>query len=178
MVRIGLNNMVLRQTADSKYSHYSGSFTDLVELVAENFEKGTPGYRDGIMLVPVPAEGFFSGVVQVTADTPLKAEFSARRKGEDPYVQVVALGGEKLPARVVEIVCYRHDVLAADGDNSTEAEWEIISINARTTEGPEPLTPMAMARNFLGMPGGTKAEYTAQQFAEAIWHYRDKVMHG
>lgn len=178
MTRIGINSLALRQTQDSKYSHFAGTQEELISLVEGNFEQAKPGYRDGVILIPVPAEGFSSGVVQVTADTQLKAEFSARRRGEDPYVQVVAVGGEKLPAKVVEVVCYRHDVLAADGDNSTNAEWEVISINARSTEGPEPMTPMAMARNFLGMPGGTKAEYTAQQFAEAIWYYRDKVMLG
>ena len=40
------------------------------------------------------------------------------------------------------------------------------------------MTPMAMARNFLALPGGTKAEYTAAQFAEAIIYWSTRAMHG
>jgi hypothetical protein len=34
--------------------------------------------------------------------------------------------------------------------------------------------PLAMARNQLEKPGGTKGEYTAQQYAEAIWFHSQK----
>ena len=175
---IGVNDFVRRQTADSKYSHFAGSFEDLAKLTEQHFAEANPGYRDGVILVPVPTDGFFSGVVEVTPETPLRATFTARRKGEDPYLMVEAIGGDKLPAQVVEVVLYRHDVLMAEGNASTEAEWEIVSLNARPTEGPEPQTPMAMARNFLGLPGGTKADYTAQDFAEAIVYWRKRAMRG
>ena len=173
---IGINDMARRQTPESKYSHFGGSFDELSKLVEENFESATPGYRDGVVLVPVHADSFFSGVVEITPNTQLKAEFSARRKGEDPYVSVVAVGGEKLPATVVGIVCYRHDVLGNDA--STDAEWEVVSINARPTDGPEPMTPVAMARNFLELPGGTKATYTAEEFARAIMYWSKRAMRG
>jgi hypothetical protein len=124
----------------------------------------------------VAPEKFFSGVVELEPETPLRAIFSARRKGEDPYVQVEALGGQKLPAKVAEVVLYRHDVLGSDA--STDAGWEIVSMNARATEEPEPLTPVAMARNFLELPGGTKAEYSAEQFAQAIVYWSRRAMRG
>lgn len=176
MTTIGINALALRQTQDSKYSHYMGTQEELVSLVEGNFNQAKPGYRDGVVLVPVPAEGFFSGVVEVVPDTPLKAEFSARRKGEEPYIQVVAVGGEKLPAKAVEVICYRHDVLGSDA--STGAEWEVVSINARPTDEPEPPTPVAMARNLLELPGGTKATYTAEEFARAIIYWSRRAMRG
>jgi hypothetical protein len=182
MKHIGTNAFVKRQTADSKFSHFEGSWEELEHLVEEYFGVALPGYRDGVCLVPVPPEGFYSGVVELTVDTPLKATFEARHAPEDAFVQVVALGGEKLPARAVNIVLYRHDVLAADGDATLDAdgghayEWEIISINARPTEEEEPPTPMAMARNFLGLPGGTKAEYTTEEFARAIVYWSRRAM--
>src|SRR3989344_4243873 len=119
MANIGINTLALRQIPESKYSHFAGTSEELSSLVEGNFDQAKPGYRDGVVLVSVPADGFFSGVVEVTPGTPLKAEFSARRKGEEAYVQVTALGGKKVPAKVVEIVCYRHDVLGIDA--STEA---------------------------------------------------------
>ncbi len=175
---IGINKFVLRQTAGSKYSHYVGSWEELRALTEKHFAEAKPGYRDGVLLVPVPSDGFFSGVVELTPDTPLKAVFEARKKGEAPYVQVEALGGAKLPAKVVDVVLYRRDVLLADGADkvSTEAEWEVISLNARPTEGPEPLTPMAMARNLLELPGGTKATYSAEEFARAIVFWSSRAM--
>lgn len=176
MTTIAINALAKRQSAESKYSHYNGTKESLVKLVEENFKNAQPGYRDGVVLVPVPPESFFSGVVELTPETSLKAEFSARRKSEEAYISVVAVGGDKLPAEVVEVVCYRHDVL--DGDASTEAEWEIVSLNARPTKEPEPQTPVAMARNFLGLAGGTKAEYAAEEFAEAIIYWSKRAMRG
>lgn len=179
-MKIGINAFALRQVATSKFSHFSGSFDELRTLVEENLSKATQGYRDGVMLVSVPVENFFSGVVQLTKEVQLIATLEQRRENEAPYVQVLAQGGEKLPAKAVEVVIYRRDVLLEEGPDavSTEAEWEIVSINARPTEEPEPMTPMAMARNFLSLPGGTKAEYTSQQFSEAIIYWSTRAMRG
>jgi len=180
MATIGLNAFAIRQTASSKFSHFGGTAEELVALVESHFGAARPGYRDGVLLVRVPPENFFSGVVQVTPETPLRATFEARREGEDAFISVVALGGEKLPARAVDVVLYHRDVLLEDGPDSvsTEAEWEIVSLNARATEGPEPLTPTAMARNLLGLPGGTTAEYSAREFAEAIVYWSSRAMRG
>lgn len=175
---IGINSIALRQTAESKFSHFAGSMEELAALVEVHFAEAMPGYKDGVLLVPVPAEGFFSGVVEVTPETPLRAVFTARRKGEDAYLQVEAVGGDKLPAKVVEIVLYRHDVLAENNDATTDAEWEIVSLNARPTGEPEPVSPMAMARNFLALPGGTKADYSAEEFARSIVYWSKRAMRG
>ncbi len=177
-----VNTFARRQTAESKFSHFGGSEDQLLELVEACMEQAKAGYRDGVILVPVPPENFFSGVVEVSTDTPLRAEFGARAKSEAPYINVVAAGGEKLPAAAVEVVLYRHDVLGADATRNEAgepvAEWEIISLNARATEGPEPMSPMAMARNFLALEGGTKAEYTAEEFARAIVYWSTRAMRG
>lgn len=162
----------------SRFSHFEGTWEELIQLVSENFAQAKPGYRDGVLLVPVPAARFRSGIVEVTKDTRLKTTFEPRRPEEVSFLQTVAVGAEKLPAKYVEIVIYRHDVLAENDDHSTDASWEIISINARPTEEPEPLTPVAMARNMLGLPGGTMAEYSAEQFAHSIIYWSSRVMCG
>ena len=53
----------------------------------------------------------------------------------------------------MEIALYRHDVLAEKNEQSTDAEWEVVTVKARVSEGPEPMTPYTMARNFLELPG-------------------------
>lgn len=170
MPTIGLNEFVVRQTPDSKFSHFGGTGEELTALTEANFSSALHGYRDGVMRIPVPPNRFFSGVVEATADMTFRTTFEARRKGEAPYLQTVALGGDKLPAKAVEIIIYCRDVLLEEGSSavSTEAEWEIVSINARPTEGPEPPTPMAIARNMLGLPGGTDGEFTARELAESV----------
>lgn len=176
MPSIAMNSFAKRQTADSRFSHFGGTFEELCALIEANFENQEPGDRDGIILVTVPAEGFFSGVVQVTADTELLSSFEARRDDEAAFVQTVALDAQKMPAQHVQVVLFNQATLGDDA--STDADWEVISINARATEGEEPMTPMAMARNFLGLEGGTLTLYTADQFAEAIIYWSDKVMVG
>jgi len=178
MTKVAINSFVRRQTAASKFSHFEGSFEDLVALVEANLDKGVQGYRPGVLLVPVPAEGFKSGVVEVNETTELKATFGARLRGELPYIDVVAVGGEKLAAKFAEVVLYSHAVLAEENEAETEAEFEVISINARATDVPEPMHPVSMARNHMGMVGGTKAEYTAEQFAEAIVYWSQRAMKG
>jgi hypothetical protein len=131
-----------------------------------------------VILVNVPADRFFSGVIEVTPETELKATFSARREGEMPFVQIEAVSGQKLPAKFVEIVLYSHSALAENNEAETDSDWEIISINARATVDDEPLTPMAMARNFLEFTGGTKAEYSAEEFAKSIVYWSNKAMKG
>jgi hypothetical protein len=171
---IGMGKLALRQTAESRFSHFAGTQDELLALVEANFDRATPGYRDGVLLVSVAPEGFFSGVVELTANTPLKATFEARREGEAPFVQVVATEGEKLPAKAVEVVLYRRNLL--EEGRGSGADWDIISINARPTEEPEPMTPMAMARNMLHLPGGTAATYTAEEFAQAIIYWSTRAM--
>lgn len=177
MSQIAINPFVQRQTATSQFSHYAGSWEQLAELVEAHLDQAREGYMPGVKLVPVPAEGFYAGVVALTPEMPLQAVFAARREGEEPYVEIRASAAAKQPAAAVDVVIYSHDVLAKDGDDSSEAPWEVISINARLDEQPEPLSPVAMARNFLGLPGGsTGAEYTAEDFARSIVYWSQHAM--
>jgi hypothetical protein len=179
MSLIGVSNFVQRrQTRESRFSHHIWSWDVVAEMAAASFDHAKPGYRDGVKLVPVPPGGFYCGVVEVTADTPLKATFEARREGESAHIIVVATGGEKLPALAVDIVIYRKDVLLEDGDEVTGADWDIISVNARPTLEPEPMHPLAMARNQAHLPGGTKAEYTAEEYVRAILYWSTRAMRG
>jgi len=180
MPSIGINPFVRRQTADSRFSHFDGALERVIGLGRDFFDKAKPGYRDGVVLVAVPAAGFFSGVVELTPETKLRTTFVARQPGEDPVKVTEAIGAEKLPALHVELVLYRRDVLLEDGPDAAPsgADWELISINARPTPEPEPLTPDAMARNFLVLPGGTKADYTAEEFAQSILYWSCRAMAG
>jgi len=168
MTIIKASLFVTRQTSNSKFSHFKGSWQELEALVLEHFDQAQPGYRDGVLIVPVPSEKFMSALIAVDSTTKLEASFEARRPNEAPFIQVVASEGHKLQAKFVELVLYSHNVLAENNEQSCEADWEIISINARSTEEPEPLHPVTMARNFLQLAGGTKGDFSAEDFAKSI----------
>ncbi len=170
---IGTSNFVKRQTPESRFTHYKGTWGELEDLTLKHFAQNKPSpSKIGVTLVPVPADGFFMKG-PFTVDSQLEAKFAPRAEGEDPVLQIIN-HDEKIPCNFVDIVLYRHDVLAEDDDRSTDAEWEIVSINGKQSNEEQPIPPVTMARNFLHKKGGTQVNYTAKEFAESIWHYKGK----
>lgn len=194
-MRIKCNAFVKRQIAESPYSFLAdptGQTADWRALevhVEECLEEPAKldatlkdGYKPGVVVLSIPPSfagfRFYSGVTVLTQATPLRAGFAARRPGEAAFVEVQAIG-PKTEAVAVDIILYNSALLAEEGETpDAGTDYEIVSINARTSVDPEPMSPMAMARNFLALPGGTKAEYTAAQFAEAIVYWSTRAMHG
>jgi hypothetical protein len=176
MKKFGVNNFArTRHTKFSPYSYFTGTEAELLAMIEDNFSKGRPGNREGVIIVPVDTTGFFSGVCVVQPGMHLQADFKARREGEDPFVQVTAKAGfaHKAQAKIVEIILYSKDAMGPDATEG--AEWEVISINARETLEDEPQHPISMARNLLGLPGGTKVNYTAEDFAKSIIYWSNRV---
>lgn len=179
MVRVGLTDFVRRQTPQSRHSHFEGTWDELMGLVLAHWDaaKVSP-HNSGVRLVPMPEAivgRFYTGIIAVTAETPLKVEFEARVPGEDAFIQVTACGQGKQPAKRVEIILYSHETLAKDGDAPLggESDFYIVSVNAYASVEDEPMSPMTMARNLLGLKGGTKPEvpYTAEEFARSILYW-------
>jgi hypothetical protein len=168
-----LNPFVNRQTPASPFSHFEGDGGELLSLVRDNFHRAVPGYKDGVLEVPVPPDRFRSAVTPLREGQTLTATFAARREGEAPFLTVNVVA-PKAQAKEVKIILYSHAILG--GDAATEADYEVISINASILEGGEPMHAVAMARNFLGLAGGTKAEYTAEQFAKAVLFWASHAM--
>jgi hypothetical protein len=175
MITVKANEFVARQTAESKFSNYEGTIEEVVEMAHYKLNKMDPKEHAPIMKLEVGPQGFKSGVVHVKKAMPLSSELVTRRDGEDPYIDTCAVGaGQKQDAAKVVLIVYSHVALAADA--TTNADYELVSINAQLTTEEEPLTPVTMSRNFLGRHGGTKSEYTAEEFARSIAYWQDKAM--
>lgn len=179
---VACGEFVKRQTLESGFSHYNGSWEDLedtVEFILSFPNKLTnevcSGYRDGVVLVTVPASRFYSAIVSLNEKSEMTANFAPRREGEAPFIRVSAKA-KKQPAKYAQVVLYRHDVLAENNERETDAEWEIVAIKARVTEEEEPMDPYTMARNFLHLEGGTKGDFTAEQFAKSILYWNNHCM--
>jgi len=180
MISFAISDFVRRQTKDSEFSYFSGTDDELLDLVTEHYGNHKEGYRDGVVLVPVPSAGFYSAVVALKPGDKLVGEFKARRAGEQPTKEIRATGGEKLPAKSVDIVFYRHDVLAENNERSSNADWEIISINASISDETVPLTVGALMRNYFQEVGGTDTQMSPEEFVEALKtsreYWRDKCL--
>ena len=132
------------------------------------------------ILVPVNAEGFFCPPqAKLVIGMPVNAEIFQRQDGEDPYVQtyvtraVAEAFGALIdcPAKSVDVVCYSAEALEEnDGKRSTDCDWEIVCVLAYDGSEQKVMEPLTMARNFLRKTGGTFTNYSAEQFAEAIWN--------
>ncbi len=179
MSQIHITSFVRRQTPDSGFSHWTLSDEELVKRVAENLGRAKPGYRNGVVLVPVPADGFFTGVTKLEAGDILIGEYKARRPGEEPRKSSYNMMGKKIPAASVDIVLYRHDVLAEKNENETDAEWEIVSVNASPTDGEMPIHTGALIANHLELSGGTATKMTDSEFVallrKSVEFWKDKA---
>ena len=185
MPTFAVNPFARRQVANSRFSHFSGTEQELLNRVAEAFAS-FDGSTSGVVVLPVPADGFFTGHALAQPGMKLEAKFESRRPGEAPRFHMGRLpeGGDyeaaKVPAVAVNIVLYPSAMLAPNGDNSLPAEpgnFEVVSINARPTLEEEPIAPEALIANHLGEDGGTDhgltdAEFVARLKASRAYHSR------
>jgi hypothetical protein len=178
---IAINTFARRQTVESPFSHWLHSDETLLKLVHANFGKAKQGYREGVLLVPVEPDGFFSSVVQLKAGDKLQGEFKARREGEEPRKTLHA-SGDKIAAKSVEVVLYSNALLAASKDNTTDADWEVISVNASPEEGEAPIQPDTLIANHFQLSGGTATNMSDSEFVDAlrksVLYWKDKALVG
>ena len=180
LLDIHINNFVRRQTATSPFSYWTCDDEELLRRVKKGWEMRKPGYRDGVVLVPVDPEGCFSGIVQLKAGDKLVGEYSARKDNEEPRKHTYAVNCEKMPAKSCYVVLYRHDVLAENKENETEKEWEMVSFNASPTEGDPPINPGTLMANHFQLSGGTATKMSDEEFVralrESVLYWKDKAM--
>lgn len=180
--KVACGEFVKRQTPESGFSHFEGTWEELEHIVESSMAKPQlvrPGYKDGVILVDMDPgyrhRKFYSSIIKLNDETKITATYAPRRIGEAPFIRLGTKADKQL-AKYVTFVCYRHDVLMENDERETDAEWEVVAIKARVSKKEEPMDPYTMARNFLHLKGGTKGDFTAQQFAESILYWNNHVM--
>lgn len=177
---IHITSFVRRQTPQSRYSHWTISDADLIARVKAGLPNAHPGYRDGVVLVPVNPDGFYSTERVLKSGDTLHGEYVARREGEEPRKGTFVIGN-KSPAQTVWIVLYSHAVLAEKNENETDALWEIVSVNASpsTDSEPAPMPPETLMANHFELSGGTATKMTDSEFVTAlrksVLYWKDKT---
>lgn len=171
---IAVNNFQLEnpRTANGVEGH---SWEEIAKLVKENWKDRVPGTGSENMdtvLVPIPATGFTTSIIDITPENADKIETIdyTRRSGEEPVPHKIIRTDSYPPANAVKVVVYRADVLAKDNDRSTDAEWEIVAV-LRQAADDVPMDLETMKRNSEHGTGGTQRTYTQEQWdtAESFW---------
>ena len=176
---IGWSEFALRRhVRGGSHAYFAGSPAELLALVRENWHRRRPGTGrqdlDKAVVVPIPPERCVSGTVRLKEDTPLHVRFARRQPHEDGYARVTAEGARE-PALYAAVVLYSATALQENaGTRSGDWDWEVVSLLA----GPRadaPMEPLSMARNMLAKSGGTPSEFTALQFAEAVYYWSQRA---
>lgn len=175
MEKVAVNEFVRRQVKGSGKT-YSESLS--FETIAADAEKQmtdgnfTEGYRKGVRIV-IGSEHliteFSCPFVKIDKSTELISKVVCRQEGEENYIQIRAKSGIPVKPDRIEYILYHHDVLSENNEESTDKDWELISIHA-IPKGVNklPMGPVTMMRNQLELKGGTKANYSSEEWAEAV----------
>ena len=165
---IGVPKFVKRQSGDSTFTHFDGSWQELADITEKYFDDAihySKGYRDGVYLVHLPkdiAGRFFTfDAYPMFEGMKLDAKWAKvpGREHEPAKLQVTILE-DKIPCHFVDVIIYRKDVLEEDGDDVTGCDYDIVSVNGRLAKNPPPIDPMTMVRNWLHLKGGTEMKGT------------------
>lgn len=156
-----------RQTPNSSFSHWEILDDELIDRVSKAMHAAKQGYREGVLEVPIDPQGLYSSVIELLDGDQLVGAYESRKPGEDPRKSIRTPGCRgKSEAVAVDVILYRHDVLGKDA--SSDADWEIISVNARVTMDPEPIHPDTLIANHFGLDGGTPTNMDSAQFEAAL----------
>lgn len=181
MPDIFINSFVRRQTEFSPFSHWIISDNELIQRIQDNFDNQSKGYRDGVILVQIPPEGFFSSIIQLKENDKLIGCFTPRQTGEFPRKSTYVIGN-KSPAKRVDVVLYHHNVLIEKQENESDKEWEIVCVNACPTDEPSPIPPDTLIANHFELSGGTKTNMSDSEFVnalrESVNYWKDKSLVG
>jgi hypothetical protein len=166
-----------RHKPGSGHTYYDGAPGTLIEAVNASWHARKPGFGrtglDEVVVVPLGNAPSVHGTTATLRDgMALHAEVTRRQPHEDPYVRVTA-DTQPDPVRFVSVVLYSRALLLPE-EPDFAGDWGIVSLMATAIED-EPMHPLTMARNMLEKPGGTKATYTAEQFAHAVYYWSQRV---
>jgi hypothetical protein len=186
--RFGINEYYHKHnTPESGNSYFTLGSRALINRVIEDWSKRIPGAGEGDcldrkVLVPILSNGIGFRCprrAKMVEGMPVQAKIEARQAGERPSVSTYVRYEDAVKhdalyqpeATDIKVVLYSREALLENGDHpTTNADWEIITLLCSDGKQ-EPMHPLTMARNQLEKDGGTYSEYSALEYAEAIWFH-------
>jgi len=155
---------------DSNFSHFVGSEEELRELILDNLHLKEPSSSPpGRYLVPLPSEGFYSGVITLEEGDELYGGYSPHMGYREPRKSVKVKRESKAPAKFVKAIIGEHEREGAK-------LIEVFSLNASMVED-EPINTQAMMYNrfMSGIDDSTPEEFV-EQLEISFNYWKDKAM--
>ncbi len=179
-MKVAVNEFVRRQIKGSgKTYSVDLSFEEMAKYAESELIRGNyiQGYRDGVIIInvdPSKIHSFKCPLVKVNDNSKLVSKVFRRRAKEFPFIQTSVVNVEESAPGKVELILYRNDVLKETNENTTNSEWELISINSSPKGVNDlPMKPTTMMRNQLKLPGGTKAHYSSDDWAKSVFFWQN-----
>src|SRR5579885_1107886 len=93
--KVACGEFVKRQTPESGFSHFEGTWAELEHIVESSMAKPQlvrPGYKDGVILVDIDPgymhRKFYSSIVKLDENIKISATYAPRRIGEAPFIRL------------------------------------------------------------------------------------------
>ena len=179
---VGISNFVKRQIKGSGKTYSALTFEEIGKHAERRLlnKKFKQGYRDGVILVSVEKElleSFICPIVKIDENTKLESIPKKRRKNEELYISTKALNGKPLEIGGVDLILYRFDVLNETNERETNEYWELIAFHAIPKEFDSlPMGPVTMMRNQLELSGGTKGNYSPEEWAKGVYFWQQYAL--
>ncbi len=181
-MKVSVNDFVRRQIKGSgKTYSLKLSFEEIADHAKDQFKKGCykVGYREGILIVYADnsvLKYFKCPLVKINQASKLISKMVKRRDFEQGYIQTRVANGKYSTPSKVELILYSNSVLNENNENSSNSDWELVSINSYPEDvNYLPMKPVTMMRNQLKLKGGTKAFYSSKEWAESILFWQKYV---
>lgn len=141
---------------------------DKIPEILKNLDQSKPGYREGVILVPISTKNFTGQIVNLEAGDKLTGSYQPRVPGEAPRKQIHALG-KLAPLVAVDVVLYHKDVLAENNENSDpDADYEAITFLTKISHEEQPMPPDTLMANHFQASGGTATNMSDAAFVGAL----------
>lgn len=180
---IAINPFCLRQVAVTNSSAFGG-FTGTAEELQAVLDRLPVSLTEGIEIIRIYADdpvlantkGQFICTFGIIEDgEEVATAYEARRPGEQPVIVKTVTRASRPTAHTIDLVFYSHQALEADA--SSNAEYELVSINTMPTKfkqgEEEPMTPETLWRNYLakipGCPAGIGGTYRPEWDDEKVF---------
>lgn len=112
-----------------------------------------------------------SGIMAITPENKkfLRSGYQARCEGELPVLDRWFEGVEAPLAKCLDIILYSREHLLTEGDDIGDAEWGIVCINAGMRPEEDPMPPITMMRNALGIAeGGSGVPLNREAYEQSV----------
>lgn len=180
---ITINPFCFRQVAVTNSSAFGG-FTGTKEELQSILDKLPNSLTERVEIIRIYADdsilkntkGQFICTFGVVEDgEEVAIAYEARRPGEQPVAVKTITRACRPTATTIDLVFYSHQALEADA--SSNAEYELVSINTMPTKlkqgEEEPMTPETLWRNYLakipGCPAGIGGTYRPEWDDEEVF---------